>query len=50
MAKAKMCDRCGRFYRDEDKIWDKHKGFKTYISGAAFILSNNAVDDYYDLC
>lgn len=50
MAKARMCDRCGRFYRDEDKIWVKRNGCKTYISGAAFILSNYAVDEYKDLC
>ena len=50
MANAKVCDRCGRFYRDEHKVWVKKNGFKKVISGAAFVLSDDTLDDYYDLC
>ena len=50
MANAKMCDRCGQFYRDEDKVWVKKNGYKRVISGAALILSDGSNDCYYDLC
>ena len=50
MANAKMCDRCGAYYRDETKIWVKKNGVKRVISGAAFVLNDGSLDNYYDLC
>lgn len=49
MAKAKKCDRCGKYY-DKNIKHRKTCNGNTYIDGIKFTLSNGYAIDKIDLC
>lgn len=47
MANAKRCDRCGKFYMNDDSRFKSRGIYVDYIS---LISKNGSVIDKYDLC
>lgn len=50
MATAKKCDRCGKYYDDNQQYPGSHNGYKSIIDGMSFTMKNGSLEQTYDLC
>lgn len=50
MATAKKCDRCGKYYDDNQQYPASGNGYKSIIDGMAFTMKNGGLKQAYDLC